>query len=93
MDITGAGPIAVGVGLGDVTGALLTGAGPMDTGLTGAGAIGALLMGAGPMDTITGLGAAGVASITLGLGFGAARPTPIIAKLESSISSGHGFNV
>jgi len=58
------------------------GAGPMDT------------MGAGPMDTITGLDAdAGVASITLGLGFGAARPTPIIAKLESSISSGHGFNV
>jgi len=81
MDIIGA-----GVGPMDIIGA---GAGPMD--IIGAGAI---AIGAGLCDTITGAAAdAGVASITLGLGLGAARPTPIIAKFESSISRGHGFNV
>ena len=36
---------------------------------------------------------AGEASITLGLGLGEARPTPINAKFESSSSRGQGFSV
>ena len=38
-------------------------------------------------------GAAGEASMTLGLGLGLARPTPINAKLLSSTSSGQGLSV
>lgn len=78
----------IGAGLAGTTGARFTGAGL-------AGTTGARFTGAGlRVITITGVAAdAGVASMTLGLGFGAARPTPIIAKFESSISRGHGFNV
>jgi hypothetical protein len=78
----------------------ITGAGLMDTGADtmGAGLMGAI--GAGPMD-ITGAGLwaiitgldTGVASMTLGLGTGDARPTPMRAKFELSSSSGHGLNV
>jgi hypothetical protein len=77
--------IIMGAGLADTMGAGLV------VIIMGAGAI---TTGAGLCDTITGAAAdAGVASITLGLGLGAARPTPIIAKFESSISRGHGFNL
>ena len=46
--------------------------------------------GPGAIIIMTGLAdEAGEASMTLGLGFGEARPTPITAKLESSSSRGH----
>jgi hypothetical protein len=50
--------------------------------------------GDGPGAIITGFAiGAGVASITLVLGFGDARPTPIRARFESSSSSGQASSV
>jgi hypothetical protein len=51
-----------------------------------------IIIGCGDM-MATVFGAAGVASITLGPGTRVSRPTPIRAKLESSISRGHGWRV
>jgi hypothetical protein len=87
--------MAIGAGAGDVT----MGAGLIETGVgagpgtgMGEGIGGTITGGVVIIATVFGAGA-GLASITLGLGFCDARPTPISIRFESSSSSGHGWRL
>jgi hypothetical protein len=89
--VDGEGPGLIVIGAGAGPGAIITiGAGaPGAIFIMGAAGPGLIVIGAAAI--MTGLAyEAEQASITLGLGLGASRPTPIKARFESSIVKGAG---